>query len=82
MPVVLARLAEHSRRVAALVVARVLPGRSFPEVLDRVSRLPPRAQASFILSVLGILLAAALVAAQFGPPGLAVYFAAVVLLAR
>jgi hypothetical protein len=76
------RLADHARRAAVLVVARLLPGRDFPEVLAQVERMPPRAQAGITLAVLGVLLAAALVAAQFGPLGLAVYFGAVILLAR
>jgi hypothetical protein len=70
------------RRVAALLIARIWPGRSFPAVLDGLSGLPVRSQAWLVAAVLGLLFAIAIVAAQFGPAGLAVYFAAVILLAR
>ena len=82
MPAILLRLADHARRAAVLVVARLIPGRAFPEVLAQVQRMPARAQAGITLAVLGVLLAAALVAVQVGPLGLAVYVAAVSLLAR
>lgn len=82
MTAILLRLADHARRAAVLVVARLLPGRDFAQVLAQVQQMPTRAQAGITLAVLGVLLAAALVAAQFGPLGLAVYFAAVILLAR
>ncbi len=77
-----AALARLGRNVAVLIIARLLPGRGYPELLEQVAAMPLRAQAGITLGVLGLLLAAALVAAQFGPLGLAAYFAGVVLLAR
>lgn len=70
------------RRVAALLIARMWPRRSFPDVLDQLSGLAVGAQVSVVTGVLGLLFALSLVAAQFGPAGLAVYFLTVVLLVR
>lgn len=75
-------IGQQCRRVAALVIARAWPGRSVAEVLDRLSRLPLGGQVGAVGGVLAVLLAAALIAAQFGPLGLAVYFVAVVALVR
>jgi hypothetical protein len=72
----------NALRAAVLLLARLTPGRDFPELLEQVSRLPLRTQMGLTAGVLGLLFAAALVAAQFGPPGLAVYFGLVVLLVR
>lgn len=76
------RLARHCRSVALLLLAGIFRNWSFEVLERRVSMLPPRQQVAITGSVLGLLLAAALVAAQFGPLGLSAYFLAVVLLAR
>ncbi len=76
------RLARHCRSVAVLVLSGVFRNRSYELLERRVAMLPVGGQVAITTAVLGFLLAAALVAAQFGPLGLAAYFAAVVLLVR
>jgi hypothetical protein len=76
------RAGVHCRRVAVLVIAGVWRSRSFAALDRRAAQLPLRSQVAMTLSVLGFLLALALVAAQFGPVGLALYFVGVVLLVR
>lgn len=78
----LARLARHCRAVSVLVLAGVFRNRSFDVLERRVAMLPLSRQVTITGGVLGFLLALALVAAQFGPAGLALYFIAVVLLVR
>jgi hypothetical protein len=75
-------LGHQCRRVAALVMARLVPGRSVPDVLDQIAAMPVARQTGLVGAVLAVLFALALVAAQFGPLGLAVYFGAVILLVR
>ncbi len=76
------RLARHCRSVAVLMLSGVFRNRSYEVLERRVALLPLRRQVAITVAVLGFLLAAALVAAQFGPLGLAAYFAAVLLLVR
>jgi multisubunit Na+/H+ antiporter MnhG subunit len=82
MQTVALRFAESCRRVAVLVASRACPGLGLAEAQDRFTRLPAATQAGLTLSILGWLLAAALVAVQFGLPGLVLYFGGVVLMAR
>ena len=79
---IMSRLGAHCRRVAVLVIAGVWRSRSYAALDRQTARLPRRQQVGLTVAVLGFLLALALVAAQFGPLGLALYFAAVVLLVR
>ena len=76
------RLARHCRAVAVLVLSGVFRNRSFEVIERRLTMLPTSRQVAITAGVLGFLFAAALVAAQFGPLGLAAYFIAVVLLVR
>lgn len=77
----LALLSESSRRVAVLVASRVVPGLDMVSADRRFRALAPATQRGLSLAVSGWMLAAALVAAKFGPLGLAIYFAAAILLA-
>ncbi len=76
------RLARHCRSVAVLVLSGIFRSQPFEVIERRVAMLPVSRQAAITGAVLGLLLAVALVAAQFGPLGLAAYFIAIVLLVR
>ena len=84
MPMIrtLSLLSESSRRIAVLVAARVVPGLDMATADRRFQALAPATRRGLSLAVSGWLLAAALVAVQFGPLGLAVYLGAAVALAR
>ena len=79
---VLTRLDSHARLVTAALSSRVLPQYSTEDVLERLDTASASHRAMWMGGALGLLLALALVAAQFGVWGLGVYFAAVVLLMR
>ncbi len=75
-------LAVRARDSAILVISQVWPGEDFASVEAKVDRQPLRIQAEVTLSVLGYLFLLALFAGQFGPLGLMLYFAAVLITIR
>ncbi len=79
---VLNSLALRARNAAVLVVAQLWPGRNFETVDRQVRALPVRQQAEVTVGVLGLLFLLALFAGQFGPLGVMLYFAAVLLTIR
>lgn len=76
------RLVSRARDSAILVIARLWPGADFHAIEAKLDQQPPRIQAEIILSVLGYLLLLALFAGQFGPLGVMLYFAAVLIAVR
>lgn len=76
------KLMQHAHRVTALVLSTLWPGRSLVDVDRWMSDLPAPKRRMCIIAVVGGLFALALLAASFGPVGLAVYFIAIVLLVR
>ena len=72
----------RARDNAILVIAQLWPGEDFASIEARLDRKPPRIQAEVTLSVLGYLLLLAFYAGQFGPLGLMLYFAAVLITVR
>lgn len=75
-------LACRARDAAILVIAQLWPGQDFTSIETRLDSEPLRIQAEVTLSVLGYLLLLALFAGQFGPLGLMLYFAAVLITVR
>jgi hypothetical protein len=75
-------LGRMCRTVAVAVIAGLWPGTDDDAVEARLRAMPARRQAAIVAAVLVALLAAAMVAAQFGPLGMAVFFAAVIFIAR
>ena len=74
------RLGSLCRNVAAALIAGVWRRRSIREVRDSLAALPAREEAAVVGGVLAALFLLALLAAQFGPVGLLLYFLAVVLI--
>jgi len=79
---VTSRLDASARIVTAALSSRVLRGRDTEELLGIMDEMPGRQRAMWMAGVLGLLFALALVAAQIGVWGLAVYFLSIVLLIR
>lgn len=75
-------LQARARECAILVIAQLWPGEDFASIEARLDRLPARIQTEITLSVLGYLLLLALFAGQFGPLGLMLYFAIVLIAVR
>ncbi|WP_128516907.1 hypothetical protein [Tabrizicola thermarum] len=75
-------LSDRLRPVVATLFARVWPGLDQEGAEARLAALSPRDEATVILSVLLLLFLCAVLAAQFGWLGMALYFLAVILLAR
>lgn len=75
-------LVNRARDSVILVIAQIWPGEDFASVAERFDRQPARIQAEVTLSVLGYLFLLALFAGQFGPLGLLLYFAAVLITIR
>lgn len=67
-------LSRLARDVASALIAGLWPDRDFHEVEARLAALAPRAQAVIVGTTLGLLFLCALFAAQFGVPGLFLYF--------
>lgn len=72
-------IVSRGRDGAIMVISRLWPGEDFTSVEDRLERQPERVQTEVTLCVLGYLFLLALFAGQFGPLGLMVYFAAVLI---
>lgn len=70
------------RTVAALLIAGLWPGRSFPEVDARLETLTAREQAWIVGGTLALLVAGAFVAAHAGSLGLLAYLLVVIVVAR
>ncbi len=75
-------LSGNARRVAALVLARFSPERDVQKMHDWLASLPAGRQWRITGGVIGLLLVLSLLAAAFGPIGLAIYFILIVLLFR
>jgi hypothetical protein len=73
-------LAARTRPVVAALLARFWPGHDQARAEARLAGMAPRDQAIVTAGVLAFLFLAAVLAAQFGWPGMAVYFLAVILL--
>ena len=71
-----------SRRVTAELLSSMTRTRDTAQMAAWIDSRPPARQYLIIATTLGALLAAALVMAQFGWVGMAVYFALVVVLIR
>ncbi len=78
----LSRLTGHVRRVTAFVLSRFVPDADMAQLDAWLASLPTARRWAITGSVLGVLLILALIAAAFGPLGLAVYFVAIVLIFR
>lgn len=76
------RAAVLCRNVAATLIAGVWRRHSAADVRDRLEAMPTRDEALVVGGVLLLLALLALIAAQFGPIGLLVYFLAVVVAAN
>lgn len=76
------RVGAACRTCAAMVIAGVWRTRSFEDIEARLLALPPRSQAAVTGGVLGLLFLLSLFAAQFGWPGMLLFWLAVVVLAR
>lgn len=65
-----------------MVIARLWPGEDFLSIEERLDQQPARVQTEVTLCVLGYLFLLALFAGQFGPLGLMMYFAAILITVR
>lgn len=79
---VLVRIGVHCRRCAVMAIAAVWRSQSVEGLHRRMARLPLRKKVMLTGAVLGFLFLLALFSAQFGPVGLMLYFAAVLLILR
>jgi hypothetical protein len=77
---VLTGIADRARTVAAAFIARFRRGESLETVEARLRAMPPREQAVAVGGTLGLVFIAALLAAQGGLLGMAVFFGAVILI--
>lgn len=75
-------IGRRCRDVAMGLLAGVVRRVGFHEIERRVTALPLREQAAITVAVLGALFLLSLIAAQFGPAGLALYLLAIVLVMR
>jgi hypothetical protein len=73
-------LSARTRPVVAALLARLWPGHDQARAEAQLAGLSPRDQAAITGAVLARLFLAAVLAAQFGWAGMAVYFLAVILL--
>lgn len=78
----LQRIGEMCRTCAIMVVAGVWRRRSFSEIEARILALSRTGQIAVTTAVLGFLFLLSLFAAQFGWPGMLIFWLAVVVLAR
>jgi hypothetical protein len=76
----LTRLFDLALTVAAAFIARFRRGESLDAVEARLRALPPRGQAMAVGGTLGLVFIAALLAAQAGLVGMAIFFVAVILI--
>lgn len=76
------RLVERARDSAIFVICRLWPGQNFDSIEAKFDQHPARVQGAITFSVLGFLLLLALFAGQFGPLGVMLYFAAVLITLR
>jgi hypothetical protein len=76
----LTRLADRARTVAAAFIARFRRGESLDTVEARLRAMSPRDQAMAVGGTLGLVFVAALLAAQGGLLGMALFFVAVILI--
>ncbi|MBK5928924.1 hypothetical protein [Rhodobaculum claviforme] len=76
----LSPMGQMCRTVSATLIAGVWRSRSIAEVEGRIKRLGLREQAGVVGGVLGLLLLLSLFAAQFGIPGLLVFWLGVIAL--
>lgn len=79
---VFSRLDDRARLVTAALSARVLPEHDTQSALAVMAEMPARQRLAWMGGALGLLFALALVAAQAGIWGMALYFAAAVALVR
>ena len=75
-------IVSRARYSAILVISQLWPGEDFLSIEAKLAKQPRRVQAEVTLSVLGYLFLLALFAGQFGPLGLMLYFAAVLITVR
>lgn len=75
-------LGARARDVAILLIAKLWPGEDFASVEARFDQQSPRIQSEITLSVTSYLFLLALFAGQFGPIGLMVFLAAVLVAVR
>lgn len=78
----LAALGAKARDAAMIMIASVWRSEDFTSIEARMRRLSLRHQAEVTLSVLGFLFLLAIFAGQFGPLGVMLYIAAVLLTVR
>ena len=78
----LSSIASRGRDSAIVVISRLWPDEDFSSIEARLDRQPPRVQVEITLGILGYLFLLALFAGQFGPLGLMLYFAAVLITIR
>lgn len=78
----LSSIASRGRDSAIVVIARLWPGEDFTSIEARLDQKSPRVQTEVTLSILGYLFLLALFAGQFGPLGVMLYFAAVLITVR
>lgn len=67
---------------AIMVISRLWPGEDFTSIEERLDQQPARVQTEVALCVLSYLFLLALFAGQFGPLGLMLYFAAILITVR
>ena len=75
-------MVSRGKDVAIMVISRLWPGEDFSSIEERLDQQPARVQTEVTLCVLGYLFLLALFAGQFGPLGLMLYFAVVLITVR
>jgi hypothetical protein len=75
-------IGRRCRDVAIGLIAGLSRRAGFHEIEARITALAPRDQAVITAAVLALLFGLSLLAAQFGPLGVALYLLAIVLLVR
>lgn len=75
-------IVSRGRDGAIMVISRLWPGEDFTSLEEKLDKQPERVQTEITICVLGYLFLLALFAGQFGPLGLMVYFAAVLITVR
>lgn len=75
-------LGARARDVSILLIAKLWPGEDFASIEGRFDQQSPRIQSEITFSVMSYLFLLALFAGQFGPIGLMVFLAMVLVAVR